>query len=63
MNTTSNATAKTTKTARPVTDILLELAYHMHATQVVAVLPAQPTHPTRRRVLSERSAVVAGRSA
>ena len=36
--------------SRPVPQMLLELAYHLHATKVVKVLPAQADRlPLRRR--------------
>lgn len=61
MNTTrlaSSEAAHETSPARPVRAVLLELAYHLHATHVVTVLPAQPERrAVRRRVVARRAAV------
>ncbi len=45
--------------ARSVRAMLLQLAYNLHATHVVAVLPAQPERrPVRRRVVTPRATAV-----
>ena len=58
----SNVARKTTETpTRPVKAMLLELAYHLHATHVVEVLPVQPKHRPVRRTAAQR--IIAARSA
>lgn len=59
MNTARPASAQTAREVspaptRPVTELLLELAYHLHTTRVVEVLPEPGGRPARRRRTAAR---------